>query len=172
MAGNNYEDQLAQQNGAFEPQRQFQWILKVGLDDNSAEGMLELAIKSMFPPSDSNEPIEIPYMNSRVWVAGKHMVEAGTINFFDYVDKNTAKIIRDWRLKVYDPDTGKMGYAKDYKKAATLYAMPPDMNESNARKYELQGMFPFAAKFGTFDYSANALVEIEVQFRFDKFRLK
>jgi len=160
---NQYEDQIAQEKGAYEPQRQHTWVIRVA----GFEGFktLELALRTGFLPSISNEEIEIPYMNSRVYVAGKHMVEAGTIAFNDYVDKNTAGILAEWRKLVYDEETGAIGLAANYKKEGIITLYGP--NFETKREWKIRGMWPQNIVYGTLDYGASDVVQIETTFRYD-----
>jgi hypothetical protein len=127
---------------------------------------LELSVRSAFLPSESNEEIEIPYMNGRVYIAGKYMFETGTVTFNDNLDKGTANIVKAWRKLVSDPETGSVGLAANYKKKAEVVMYAPDF--SIKRWWELYGLWPQAANFGALDYSASDVVQIEVTFRYDK----
>lgn len=164
MGVNQYEDQLAQMNGAFEPQRQYQWTLSiVGLEGSD---VIEMALRTAALPSTSSDEIELPFMNSRVYVAGKRSYENGSIALNDFVDKNTAAIIHKWDLRVFDPETGGQGYAKDYKKSGLLVLYDPPLKDS--RIWELRGIWPQAINYGSLDYSASDGVQIELTLRYDK----
>ena len=166
---NQYEDKIAQMGSAHEPQRQYQFKLVIdGLSDSS---LVELSIKSAFPPSEKNEEVEVPFMNSRVYVAGKHSTEGGTITLHDYMDKKTAEILMGWRYQVYNPKTGTQGYASVYKKTGALYYLPPTLDPASkdCRRFNLQGMWPSSFKMGNPDYSSTDLALIELAIRIDKF---
>lgn len=164
MPSNVFEDVLAQYKGGYEPQRQHTWLITIfGLP---GARNLELALRMGFLPSESNEEIEIPYMNSRVYVAGKYMVDAGSITFNDYVDINIMGIIAAWRKQVYDPETGGIGYAKDYKKQAEIILYGPSLKIE--RTWVLKGLWPQQINFGTIDYSSSDTVQIECTMRYDK----
>ena len=157
---------LASQEGGFEPQRQNHWLITfLGLPFPGKE-TLELALKTGFLPNESNEEVEIPYMNTKVFVAGKYNVDAGSISFVDYVDMNTANIIKMWRKLIYDPSTGRMGYARSYKKTAKVQLYAPDM--MLVREWTLKGIWPQTANFGTLDYSSSDVVLVECTFRYDR----
>ena len=166
MAIKNFEDVLAAQNGAYEPQRQFQWMLEVhGLNPDIQE-VLQMSLRVGVLPTESNEEVEIPFLNGKVFVAGKAMYEGGSYTFNDYVDKNTAKRIIQWRRLVYNPETHKIGLAKDYKKQADLVLYGPDFTVE--RIWKLYGVWPQQANFGTLDMSSSDIVQIEVQLKYDR----
>ena len=166
---NLYEDKIAQMNSAHEPQRahQFKLVIEGILD----APLIELSIKSAFPPSEKNEEVEIPYMNSRVWVAGKHSTEGGTIVLHDYIDKKTTEVLMYWRYQVFNSKEGTMGYASVYKKAGILYYLPPtlDASSNDCQKWDLIGMWPTSFKKGAPDYSSTDLALIELVIKVDKF---
>lgn len=180
---NEYEDQLAQQGGAFEPQRQHTFAFRVMLAGAAGLGggnapqdalnvlssggdTLELSVRSAFLPSESSEEIEIPHMNGRVYVAGKYQFETGSVVFHDYLDKGTANIIKAWRKLVADPETGRIGMASVYKRKGEVVMYAPDF--SIKRWWDLHGLWPQMANFGALDYSASDVAQVEVTFRFDK----
>lgn len=163
-APDKLEDAIAQQNGAYEPQRQFHWILRIpGID---GEKVLELSLRSGALPNESSEAIEIPILNGKVFVAGKQMYETGAFTFNDYVDQDTMGLIGKWRDKIYNPKTLKMGYAKDYKKRGDLVLYGPDYTVE--RIWALVGIWPSAVNNGTLDYGANEMVQVEVTFHYDR----
>lgn len=161
---NNFEDVIAQEKGAFEPQRQHTWLIT--FFDLPGADVLELSLRTGFLPNISNEEIEIPYMNARVYVAGKYMVDSGTLSINDYVDKNTAKIINDWQQLIYNPFTGAMGYARNYKKRGNIILLSPDF--AVERIWELVGCWPQAINYGTIDYSSSDVVMLDMTLKYDK----
>ena len=163
-APDKFEDAIAQQAGAFEPQRQYHWVLRVpGIE---GEKVLELSLRQGALPSESSEEIPIPILNGTVYVAGKQTYEAGSFTFNDYVDQDTMGLIGKWRDKVYDPKTQLQGYAKDYKFLGDLVLYGPDY--STERVWSLVGIWPQAVNNGTIDYSSSEVVQIEVTFRYDR----
>jgi len=161
---NAFADALAQEFGGFEPQRQHTWLISF----HSLPGakVLELALRTGFLPSENNEEIEIPYMNSRVYIAGKYAVDAGSLTFNDYVDSNVAGILANWRKLVYDVRTGQLGYARSYKKTATITLYGPELIVE--RTWSIKGIWPQAVNYGAIDYSSSDVVQVECTFRYDK----
>ena len=163
-APNQRESALAQQNGAYEPQRQYHWILRIS--DLPGSDVLELSLRAGNLPTDANEEIVIPMLNANVYVAGKQTVEAISFTYNDYVDVDTMGVIGRWRRLVYNPETQEQGYAANYKKTASLILYGPDY--SVERVWELQGLWPMSATNGAISYESSEIVQIEVSFRYDR----
>ena len=163
-APDKLEDAVAQQNGAYEPQRAYQWILRIpGIQ---GEKVLELSLRGGALPSESNDDIEIPILNGRVYVAGKQQYDQGSFQFNDYVDQDTMGLIGLWRDQIYDPTTMRQGYASDYKYRGELILYGPDY--SVERVWWLHGIWPQAVNYGTISYETADVVQIDVTFRYDR----
>jgi hypothetical protein len=149
----------------FEPQAQNRYLFRVGgLSDSD---IIELAASAgtAFLPNESSEEVELPYLNGRAYYAGRQSYESGTIGCKDFVDLAVAKAIMEWRKLVYDPETGRMGYASRYKKDAEIILLDPAGEEK--RYWTLVGAWPQAVNYGTLDVTANDPVQIEVTIRYD-----
>lgn len=158
--------------GNYEPQRQNNWYFEVdppSQGDNDTKRVIELALDTGFLPVEQSDEIEVHFVNERVYIAGKPMYDAGSLVLKDYVDQAVMKAIADWRKTVYDPDTGKVGLAKDYKVGATIVLFAPD--GTYARKWELSGCWPQQVTYGgTLDMSSSEINKIEITLRFDRAR--
>jgi len=156
--------------GNYEVQRQNNWYFEVdppSAGRNDTKRVIELALDIGFLPSESNEEIEIHFVNERVYVAGKPLYEAGTLSLKDYVDQPVAKAIVDWRTMVYNPATGAIGLAKDYKVDANIVLFAPD--GTYKREWILRGAWPQAVNYGaTLDMSSSDINKIEITIRYDK----
>ena len=159
-------DHIAQEAGSFEPQRQnnFSFEASLGAADKD---LIVLALHGLTLPNESNEEMEIPYQNEKVYVAGGATFEGLTLTVKDFVDQDVRGALLRWRALVYDPVTGKVGKAKDYKKKASIIMAGPDGDD--VRVCQLKGTWPQALNGGTLDHSAQGeQVLIEVTLRFDK----
>jgi len=170
---------LAQQNGFFEPQRQHNWNLEItGIGDGNDAEIISLSLANGFIPQVANEEVEIPYGNERVYVAGKAVWAAGTVTVRDWVDRRTAAVLYNWRLQVYNPVTGRIGLASQYKKKAFVVLFGPNQDEiggvvSNPkmeREWELIGCWPQTVNYAAngLDMSSSGQVMIELNLRYDK----
>jgi len=167
-AGSRRTDNTLQ--GNYEAQRQNNWYFEVAppsSGSNDTKRVIELALDIGFLPNESSEEIEIHFVNERVYVAGKPLFEAGALTLKDYVDQPVMKAISDWRKLVYNPETGAIGLAKNYKVDSTIVLFAPD--GTYRREWDLRGCWPQAVNYGaTLDMSTAELNKIEVTIRYDK----
>jgi len=156
--------QIASALGSFEPQKRNIWTIEIpGVLQSD---ILELSLRQGFLPTETNEEHEIPLGNERVYYAGKARYEAGTIICGDYVDRDIASIISQWRTTVYDPATGIVNYASVYKKQASIVVAASD--GTLQRVWNLLGCWPEAVHYGDLDMSNAEQVLISVTLRYDK----
>lgn len=160
---------LAQQQGAFEPQRQNNFSISInGLGEGDAE-LISLALSSLSLPNESNEIVELPYGNEVVKVAGQARFDDVTLSVRDFVDRGVRDILVRWRRQVYDPrpeQGAKIGLAKDYKKSASITLHAPD--GSQKRVCSLQGVWPSTINHGSLDMATSDVVQIELTLSVDK----
>ena len=157
---------LAPSQGFYEPQRQFNWALEIALDDAGDQQLIVTGLESFDGVSESNDEIELQYANEKRYVAGKATFEAAPLVLKDMVDIGIAAAIVRWRRQVYNPETGSIGLARDYKKNADLTIVAPD--QSSVRIWKFVGMWPQAVKYGSLDMTASDKVNVEVTLRYDK----
>ena len=157
-------NRIANANGSFEPQRTNNAILTI--DQIQDSDILQLALNTFPIPKQSNEIVEIGYMNETRKVAGKAIYEDLTVLYQDYVDKQIASILWNWRYQVYNPITGKIGLAKDYKKSGKVKLVDP--SGDNPRDYKIVGMWISNMNPGEIDHTASDTVKIECTITIDK----
>jgi hypothetical protein len=155
---------IAAAGGTFEPQRGNNWSIEINLGKD--KDPIIMSLMSLPLPAESNEEIEIQYQNEKRYVAGQATIDAVSLVVRDYVDADTRAAIMRWRAKVYDPASGKVGLAKDYKKNADIIMTAPD--GSSERVCKLYGVWPQMVNSGNLDMSSAEPVTIEVTLRVDK----
>jgi hypothetical protein len=82
------------------------------------------------------------------------------------VDVNIAQILQKWRYMVYNPETGQIGLAAQYKKVGTITQFAP--NGGFIRQWKLIGAWPSAFDAGDADLSGEDTVNISVTITIDK----
>jgi len=155
---------LAPAGGGYEPQRRYNWFLY--LNGVSGAEQIRLSCQKAFLPDEQNDEITLSFGNEKVYVAGQATYAAGSIIVYDMVDKDVYGLLRAWRKSVYDPATGNVGLAANYKKTARIVLTAPDTSVN--RQYQLTGVWPMKISPGDLDYTANAIVQIQMTLRFDK----
>lgn len=199
-------DHLAAAGGAWEAQRQYNWLLTIsgigqgggGLSSVGSAiggalggavgaaiggavgaavggalgagagggGVIELALDSSALPTHMVEEIELNYLNERRYIAGRAAFESIPLVVKDMVDVGVASACKMWFEQVHNPQTHKIGLARDYKKIADLILMGPD--GTMERTWRLHGCWPTAINYGQLDMNSNDIVRIEMNLRFDR----
>jgi hypothetical protein len=133
----------------------------------SVEGYPNLifAAQSIPLPTEGNETVEVHYANSKVYQAGKATFEAGSFTFMDVLGLKTCNDLADWRKKVYDPDSGRIGWVTDYKKSITVTLYGPD--GVAVSKWKLHGAWPSNVNWGQLDYNSSDKRSVEVTLTYD-----
>lgn len=158
-------DHIAAEAGTFEPQRQNNFSIEIALEEADKD-LIIMGLQGVPLPNESNDEIEIQYQNEKRYVAGPYTVDSTTLSIRDFVDMDTRGALMRWRKKVYDPATGQMGLAKNYKKTANIIMTAPDGSEERVCK--LKGCWPQAVTGGNLSMDAGDQVLVEVTLRFDK----
>lgn len=157
---------LAPSQGLFEPQRAYNWSLEIALDDAGDQILIMQGLESFSAPTESNEEITLDYANEKRYVAGKAAYASSTLVLKDFVDMGVANAVIRWRRQVYNPETGSIGLARNYKKNADLTLMAPD--QSSIRIWKLYGMWPTEADFGNLNMASSDKVMLSLSLRYDR----
>lgn len=183
-------DHLAQQGGGFEPQRNHNWAVQFNLG-NGNDDIIKLSLVAGFLPISMNENVTISYGNEEVYVAGKVSSEVGSMTCRDWVDQPTASILFNWRRTVYNPYTGAINLARNYKHDASIILSSPNVddtapsttfdgrdrfptpvpeNQVYTRVWKLQGCWPIRVVHAPqgLDMTNSGMVMVSVDVRFDK----
>jgi len=158
-------DHIAAEAGSFEPQRSNNFSFEVALSGADRD-IIVMSLQATTIPGEKNDEIALNYQNEVRYVAGKYTVDAGSVTLRDYVDVDTRGAVLRWRLQVYDPATGKIGLAKDYKKTAYIVMTAPD--GSGVRVAKMKGCWPTGIGAANLSMEQAGEVLIEVPLRFDK----
>jgi hypothetical protein len=159
-------DRITQAQGSWEPQRQTNWILtfrvgSLGLDNSQ----FYIALKSFPYPKEANEIKRIRWFNeSRAYAGSVSDFGPLTLQVRDYLDQTVAQKLLAWRRLVWNPTSGNVGLARNYKASGALYLAPPGNGPMNfqlgsnvanaqfpARTIFIQGAWPSTFDMGSFD---------------------
>jgi hypothetical protein len=134
----------------WEPQRtnHFEVTINGLLDDEGdATHKFALAVSTFSLPNITTDPIEIAHGNSRQKYAGQAVFGgAESLEVIDYIYPDMEMIVRNWQVKVYNPQTDMMGLAADYKKDAIVTEYSPD--GIKLRQWKLEGVWPSGVAYG------------------------
>lgn len=182
-------DHLAQQGGGFEPQRNHNWAVQFNLPQGGSNDIIKLSLVAGFLPISMNENVTISYGNEEVYVAGKVSSEVGSMTCRDWVDQPTATLLFNWRRTVYNPYTGSINLARNYKHDASIILSSPNVDDTAptttfegrdllpypaapvyTRVWKLQGCWPIRVVHAPqgLDMTNSGMVMVSVDVRFDK----
>ena len=129
-------------------------------------GIESFLVKTSGKPKLEIEEVEMQYMNTSTFVAGRSVWQPITITFIDVIGPSTTQKIMEWVNLHFEPATGRMGYAIGYKKNLVLKALDPTGVE--IEKWTLVGSMITSSEFGEYDYSNGEVAEVSITIRMDK----
>ena len=155
---------------AFEPQRTnnftIQFIPPAAAGVANAQDIIALTLKSFPMPKETSEEIDVWFGNEKRSVTGRTTWDNETLVANDYVDTTIADVMVAWRKQCYDPATGKVGWARNYKISGDVLMFGPD--GTTIRTWELRGLWPKEVQYGKGTMERAEHNTIEVVFKVDK----
>ena len=142
----------------FEPKRKFRWVFAV-------EGIDAFLMKTAARPTINTGEMEISYMNSTRYVAGKTKFDALSVTLHDPIAPSGAQQVMEWVRTHFESVSGRGGYADFYKRDCQLKLLDPV--GTVVELWDIKGAFLTAASFGDLDYGASDPTEISLTIRFD-----
>jgi hypothetical protein len=146
----------------YEPKKQNRFILRFP----SSLGINEWFVISTSRPKITIGEVEIPFLNTSTYVAGRFNWESIDVTFKDPIGPSAAQALMEWVRLHAESVTGRMGYAAGYKKDIELEMLDP--TGVVVEKWILQGTFLTNVDFGSLDYSAEDIAEITATLRMDR----
>lgn len=146
----------------YEPKKQNRFILRFP----SSLGINEWFVMSASRPKINIGEVEIPFLNTSTWVAGRFTWDAIDVTFKDPIGPSAAQALMEWVRLHAESVTGRMGYAAGYKKNVELEMLDPA--GVVIEKWILEGTFLTNVGFGSLDYSSEDIAEITATLRPDR----
>jgi hypothetical protein len=146
----------------YEPKKQNRFILRFP----SSLGINEWFVMSSSRPTINIGEVEIPFLNTSTYVAGRFTWDSIDVTFKDPIGPSAAQALMEWVRLHAESVTGRMGYAAGYKKDIELEMLDP--TGVVVEKWIIQGAFITSANFGSLDYSSEDIAEITVTLRPDR----
>jgi len=160
---------IAAAGGAFEPQRQSNFMLHLEAPGGGGgnRNALQLSLQA-FPFPKYEIAVGITrYMNEERKWASNATFQNLQATFKDYVDTATASILASWSRLVFNPDTGAIGLASEYKSQGFVQLFAP--NGTGIRSWKLIGVWPSNFNFGEGNMEGQATQNlIQVTFAIDQ----
>jgi hypothetical protein len=142
----------------FEPKRKNRWVLMI-------EGIDAYICKTASRPTVSTEEQEIPFINSRRYIAGKTTFGTISVTLHDPIAPSGAQQAMEWIRTCYESVSGRGGYADFYKRDIQLKLLDPV--GTVVELWDIKGAFPTEVNFGDLSYEDGAPLEISLTLRFD-----
>lgn len=147
---------LMQMPVPYEPKKKNRFIFRFP----SSLGINEWQVYSTKRPAININSVEIPFLNTKTFVAGQFYWDAMDITFRDPIGPSTTQAVMEWVRLHAESVTGRMGYAAGYKKDPELEMVDP--TGVVVEKWILQGTQITSSDFGSVDYSDDGLADITV----------
>lgn len=146
----------------YEPKKQNRFILRFP----SSLGINEWFVMSASRPKINIGEVEIPFLNTSTWVAGRFTWDTIDVTFKDPIGPSAAQALMEWVRLHAESVTGRMGYAAGYKKNVELEMLDPA--GVVIEKWILEGTFLTNVNFGELSYSSEDIAEITATLRPDR----
>lgn len=142
----------------FEPKRKNRWVLMI-------EGIDAYIIKTAARPQVTTEEVEIPFINSRRYLAGKTTFNPMSVTLHDPIAPSGAQQVMEWIRLHFESVSGRSGYADFYKRDIQLKMLDPV--GTVIELWDIKGAFITDANFNEVTYEDGAPVEIALSLRYD-----
>jgi hypothetical protein len=143
----------------FQPKVKTRWLLAI-------EGVDSFLCKTAARPQMTTEEIEIPWMNSRRYIAGVTKFAPMNVTIHDPVAPSGAQQIMEWIRLCFESVSGRAGYADFYKRDIQLKLVDPI--GTVVELWDIKGAWVQDATFGELTYEdSGSPVEVALVIRFD-----
>ena len=142
----------------FEPKRKFRWVFAI-------EGIDAFLMKTAARPTINTGEIEVPFLNSTRYLAGKTKFDAVRVTLHDPIAPSGAQQVMEWVRTHFESVSGRSGYADFYKRDCQLKLLDPV--GTVVELWDMKGCFLTSAAFGDLDYGTEDPTEISLTIRFD-----
>ena len=147
----------------FEPKRKNRWVLMV-------EGIDAYIVKTAKRPTVTTEPVEIPFINSRRWLAGLTKYGTMEITLHDPIAPSGAQQVMEWIRLHFESVSGRSGYADFYKRDIQLKLLDPV--GTVVELWDCKGAMINEASFGELTYEDGGMAEISLTIQCDQYILQ
>lgn len=143
----------------FEPKRQFRWVFAI-------EGIDSFLMKTAARPSMSIAEKEIPWINSKRYLAGRLTFSNMSLTLHDPIAPSGAQQVMEWIRTHAETVSGRAGYADFYKRDCQIKLLDPI--GTVVELWDIKGAFITEANYNTLTYDNDSEpVEISLTMRFD-----
>lgn len=143
----------------YEPKRENRFILRFPSELGINEWFVETAAR----PSIKINSVEMPFLNTSTFVAGRFNWDPISVKFRDPIGPSATQALMEWVRLCAESVTGRMGYAAGYMKTVDLEMLDPA--GVVVEKWLLVNSFLTDVSFGSLAYSSDAVANITASLR-------
>lgn len=129
------------------------------------EGIDAFLCKTAQRPQIQTERLEIPFMNSRRYIAGKTTFQEMSVTLMDPVAPSGAQQVMEWLRLHFESVSGRAGYADFYKRDVQLKLTDP--TGTVVELWDVKGAFITNVNFGELTYEDQNAIEIQLTLSYD-----
>lgn len=145
-----------------EPKKKNRWLVRFP----SSLGIQEWWLSSASRPTMEISPVEIPFLNTSTYVAGRFTWQAMDITFRDPIGPSAMQALMEWTRLHAESVTGRMGYAAGYKKNLEIEMLDP--SGVVVEKWVLEGAMITNISGGDLSMDDDGLAEITINVQMDR----
>lgn len=143
---------------AFEPKVTNRFIMYI-------DGIPSYMVKSVASPSFTDGVIKLDHINTYRKIRGKREWQNMTLSLYDPITPSGAQAVMEWARLGYESVTGRAGYSDFYKKDVTLNVLGPVGDIVG--EWIIKGAFVVSSNFGTYNWSTDEAINVELQLAMD-----
>jgi hypothetical protein len=139
----------------------------IDVTDSTEDGgnNLDLVIQQAFLPQISLNVLEFRHGNDAKKLAGVASFTGGTLTILDTLSRKELDALMAWFYQTYNPETGALGLASEYKKNGRIIEFASDGRYR--RTWDVKGLFISQFNPGTLDASSGEMKQISVEIQID-----
>ena len=142
----------------FEPLRKNRFVFAI-------EGIDAFLVKTAARPEMTFEDKEIPWINSRRYIAGVGKWGELQVTVYDPIAPSGAQQVMEWVRLCFESVSGRAGYYDFYKRDIQIKMLDPV--GTVVQLWDINGAWCKSANFGDMAYDGNDLADIALTIRFD-----
>jgi len=146
----------------YEPKRNNRFILRFP----STLGINEWFVETAARPHITINSVEIPFLNTSTYVAGRFNWGEINVTFRDPIGPSASQALMEWVRLCAESVTGRMGYAAGYKKNIDLEMLDP--TGVVVEKWIMEGTWMKDVNFNSLGYSDDKVATVTAQLRMDR----
>lgn len=140
----------------YEPKKKNRFLVRFP----SSMGINEWIVSTATRPKATIGSVEIPFLNTSTFVAGRFKWDPMTITFRDPIGPSSSQALMEWFRQHAESVTGRMGYAVSYMKTIELDMLDP--TGVAVERWIIENAFITDINFNDLSYSEENLADITI----------